>query len=154
PLRTAAPDDSCRRPACRARRRDRRVAALHERDRAPALAGTAVAYRPREAGALVHRDDPAPQGEKCRRGEARGAGVTSDREAGPAAAHSPLDPYGAVRTTAVPAARAPAVARYLRGDRAARVLAAVGGAHSLAMRAGFVVQQHLEGPHGPDKPAD
>src|SRR5262249_20267959 len=155
PLRTAAPDDSCRRSSYRSRRGDRGVAPLHERNRAPTVAGAAVAYRARQAWALVHGNDPAPQGEKHRRRQPGGVGVSADRKGGPrTVARSPLDPYGAVRSTTVPATCAPALARYLRCHRATCVLAPVWPADSLAVLPGFVVQQYPERPQRSDKPLD
>src|SRR5262249_12847614 len=68
--------------------------------------------------------------------------------------HSPLDPYGAIRPATVPATRAPALARYLRCHRAARVLAPVWSADSLAVLPGFVIQQYPERPQRSNKPPD
>src|SRR5262249_38877367 len=104
---------------------------------------------------LVHGDDAAPQGEKHRRRQPRGVDVSADRKGGPrTVARSPLDPYGAVRAAAVPATCAPALARYLRCRRAARVLAPVWPADSLAVLPGFVVQQYPQRPQRSDKPVD
>src|SRR5262249_29775549 len=139
----------------RYRRRSRGVASLHERNRTPTAARAPVAYRTRTARTLVHGDDPAPRREKCWRQQPGGVEVTGARKGSPrTVAHSPLGSYGAVRSVAVPATCAPTVARYLRCHRAARILAPVRSADSLAVLPRFVVQQYPERPQGSDQPLD
>src|SRR5262245_51877127 len=101
---------------------------------------------------MVHGDEPTPQGEKRRRRQRGGA--DTNRKGGGAVAHSPRDPYGAVRSATIPATCAPALARYLRCHRAARVLAPVWPADSLAVLPGFVVHQYPQRPQRSDKPLD
>src|SRR5262249_11966005 len=82
---------------------------------APAVARAAVAYRARQAWALVHGNDPAPQGEKHWRRQPGGVDVSAERKGGPrTVARSPLDPYRAVRAAAAAATPPPALARCLR----------------------------------------
>src|SRR5262249_57889476 len=120
--------------SCRSRWGDRGAAPLHERSRALAVVRAPVAYRARQTWALVHGDEPAPQGEKHWRREPGGVVVDADRKGRPrTVAYCPLDPYGAIRSAAIPATCAPAVARYLRCHSAARVLAQGWSANSLAV---------------------